>query len=399
MTGAASLPYPTGAPSAPTHGAAAVTMPRVLLFYSRTGAGHYRVAQTLAAELVRLDPRLHVTMHDGLVQTALGLRTDPSATYLLLSTRLLPAFNLFYRLTDRRSGIEALRALIRAVWGRSFRRVLEREQPDVIVSTHHFMSPSTVRPLPRPAPFVTVVTDIGKPHRLWFDPGARAIVVPHPEMIDYASPALRTWNGRVGSQPELLCFGFPVDEKFRRVTPAPHPTHRILVMGGGSGAGGMAAQVEVLARAFPRHQIVAICGWNEALRRRLAALPYSNVQVLGFVDNPQDYLAGCDLVVTKAGPSTILEAAALGRPLIITRWVGLQERANVDFVVQRQLGLYCPRLDDLPQAVLAIYRAYASFAFRAPPDLHTGAARIAAFVARLASQASNASSARAPELD
>src|SRR5688572_19884546 len=98
-------------------------MPKVLIFYSRTGAGHFRVAQTLAEELRSHDPDLDVVMHDALAQTGFGLRTDPSATFRLLSTELLPLFNLTYRLTDNSAGLASLRQFVRRVWGRRFRHL------------------------------------------------------------------------------------------------------------------------------------------------------------------------------------------------------------------------------------------------------------------------------------
>lgn len=49
--------------------------------------------------------------------------------------------------------------------------------------------------------------------------------------------------------------------------------------------------------------------------------PRGNVDVvgLGFVENMADYMVAADVVVTKAGPGTIAEAAAVGLPVMLTR--------------------------------------------------------------------------------
>ena len=58
-----------------------------------------------------------------------------------------------------------------------------------------------------------------------------------------------------------------------------------------------------------------------------------------------------DVIITKAGPGTIMEAAALERKLIITGAVGLQEAGNIDFVLTNKLGTHCPKQGDAARGV------------------------------------------------
>ena len=56
--------------------------------------------------------------------------------------------------------------------------------------------------------------------------------------------------------------------------------------------------------------MVAICGNNLDLAGRLKARTYPpnvHVVVKGFQKNIDEYMAACDLLVTKAGPGTIAE--------------------------------------------------------------------------------------------
>jgi len=69
------------------------------------------------------------------------------------------------------------------------------------------------------------------------------------------------------------------------------------------------------------------------------------------VDNMEQLMAASDVVVTKAGPGTLMEALVMRRPVIITEAVGLQERGNIDFVLQRGLGEYSKRIPDIVAAV------------------------------------------------
>lgn len=66
-----------------------------------------------------------------------------------------------------------------------------------------------------------------------------------------------------------------------------------------------------------------------------------NVIPLGFVNEMAKYMVAADVLVTKAGPGTIAEAASVGLPVLLTSFLPGQEEGNVDFVVNKQFGCYC----------------------------------------------------------
>jgi hypothetical protein len=61
----------------------------------------------------------------------------------------------------------------------------------------------------------------------------------------------------------------------------------------------------------------------------------------------EELMGASDLVITKAGPGTLMEALVLGRPVIVTEAIGMQERGNIDFVLNHELGVFCPTIDRL----------------------------------------------------
>ena len=65
-------------------------------------------------------------------------------------------------------------------------------------------------------------------------------------------------------------------------------------------------------------------------------------------------MSACDVVVTKAGPGTIMETATLGKPLILTGAVGMQEEGNIGFVTEARLGFFCPDPVHAAQAAAAM---------------------------------------------
>jgi len=68
--------------------------------------------------------------------------------------------------------------------------------------------------------------------------------------------------------------------------------------------------------------------------------PQVIVQPLGFVSNMAEYMVAADILITKAGPGTIAEAASLGLPVLLTSFLPGQEEGNVDFVLEKKFGQY-----------------------------------------------------------
>lgn len=52
-------------------------------------------------------------------------------------------------------------------------------------------------------------------------------------------------------------------------------------------------------------------------------------------------VVAADVLVTKAGPGTIAEAAAVGLPVMVTSFLPGQEAGNVDIVLNAGFGDYC----------------------------------------------------------
>jgi len=66
---------------------------------------------------------------------------------------------------------------------------------------------------------------------------------------------------------------------------------------------------------------------------------------LGFVTNMAEYMVSADVLVSKAGPGTIAEAAALSLPVLLTSFLPGQEEGNVDFVIKGKFGAFVPDTD------------------------------------------------------
>jgi 1,2-diacylglycerol 3-beta-galactosyltransferase len=68
---------------------------------------------------------------------------------------------------------------------------------------------------------------------------------------------------------------------------------------------------------------------------------------LGFVTQMAEYMVAADILVSKAGPGTISEAAALSLPILLTSFLPGQEEGNVDYVINAGFGAYCHDSDPI----------------------------------------------------
>ena len=119
----------------------------------------------------------------------------------------------------------------------------------------------------------------------------------------------------------------------------------VLMTGGGAGIGRLMPIAQAVARRLSRHhpkaQMVIVTGQNRTLYRQLCAEAWPiPVFVRGYVENMAEWLAAADMLITKAGPGTLAEAACLGVPVMITGYIPGQETGNVAWTVEHGAGVF-----------------------------------------------------------
>ena len=333
--------------------------PRILILFSDTGGGHRAAARALTDALKLFDPTCVVTVADPLMAQGPAVVRRLASLYSPMIQRSRVAWGAVYHSSNTKPTFAA----IRAVFGRGVRKVtvelIKKHDPDVLLSVHPLLNHMTYQAIQkcgRPRALMTVITDLVDFHRGWTFSQADLVVAPT-ELARKVAIRRRVPPDRV----KLL--GLPVDLRFRPPAPGEKQALRrrfgldesrftILVMGGAAGAGSLLKQVRMLAWELQQWQVVAICGRNEKLRRRLARVHFATpTLVLGFVDYMPELMRACDVTVTKAGPGAIAEALATGLPLIITGFLPGQESPNVDFVVKSGVGKFSPKEADLLEEV------------------------------------------------
>lgn len=187
---------------------------------------------------------------------------------------------------------------------------------------------------------------------LWAEPAAQLVVAP--------SEAARRSLLRLGLPADRIrVVGYPVSPAFLRPAAQPPLTSglRITVSLGGEGTG---ADPVPLIRSLLEagHHTEVLTGRNSALLAGLERLQDGSGRLVlhGFTDRVADIIAGSHLTVGKAGPASVMESLALGRPFLATGYAGLNELAVIRFLEQRGLGRLVSSTGQLLEAADAYRR-------------------------------------------
>jgi 1,2-diacylglycerol 3-beta-galactosyltransferase len=292
---------------------------------------------------------------------------DPMSDHHLLAGRLTALYgpitrrvpflwSASYRVTNMEPTVRLFQHAIGRGLRRKLRRVLE-PLPELVASFHPLLNHVAVDVIPSGIPRVTVITDWVDFHRAWTDLQADCIICP-------SDAAYQLCRRRGVPASRLARAGLPIHPRFqdamarlpdktsarRALRLRPHaPT--VLLAGGGDGTEPLGKYAAALSQSTLDVQVLAVCGRNAALARRIREQSHAGVHVFGFVDNMPELLLASDLLATRAGPGMIAEGLAAGCPLLLTGYLPGQEEGNVREVVRKQLGQFVPRPEDLVRAV------------------------------------------------
>ncbi len=337
---------------------------RILFAISDTGSGHRSAAVAIKAALEQLsDGEIECHLVDMLASTGVPVVRDAPNLYDTLRDNWLSLFDLVYRATDGRRRVDTITWMLYFSAHRNILQVLEQIQPHMVVSVHALTNRfiGNTRYVYRLSfHFITVVTDLVSLHAAWADPQAEICVVPSQEAYDRQM--------KVGMpEDKLVLTGFPVHPKFihyqrsrteaRQILHISQDRFTVLLTSGGVDSALVRELLQRLTKTYPDNQFLVVTAKNTELRESLEELNLGElVHIYGFVNNMEELMGASDIVISKAGPGTLMEALVIGRPVIVTEAVGMQERGNIDFVLNHELGLFCPTIDRIVPAVAELMK-------------------------------------------
>jgi UDP-N-acetylglucosamine:LPS N-acetylglucosamine transferase len=308
--------------------------PRALILTAKTGGGHLSLADAIRDQI------------SGEFECSIQ---DPQPAFLHQHYRAVSRYALWlwaaeYRVTNTpERALQAQRFYARLM-AQNLRLLFDHARPDIVISTHPFLTYSVMRVLRKwewHIPFVMLFTDPKDLHAAWMiEKGADMTFAPTRETHAQALAA--------GFSPERLrMIGWPVRGQFyragaqdraaflRRIGLDPRK-FTVFLQGGGEGSAQFGRTVKHVLDAGANVQIILACGTNELLKVRYNHTP--NVRALAFTKEIAPYMAAADVVMGKAGPNMLFESVTLGKPFIATTYIPGQEGCNLQMIEHYDLG-------------------------------------------------------------
>jgi UDP-N-acetylglucosamine:LPS N-acetylglucosamine transferase len=222
-------------------------------------------------------------------------------------------------------------------------------EPDLVVSLvpnfNKVLFESLASALPG-VPYVTVLTDLADvPPNFWIERRQpQHFVCGTPRALEQAR-AMGHDESRLHATSGMIirpAFYEPLSldrasEQHRLGLDPNRPTGLVLFGGHGS-----KAMLGIARRLADTTQLILVCGHNQALARRLQALPGSAARVVvGFTTDIPRYMQLADFFIGKPGPGSLSEAVQQGLPVIVVdnALTMPQERYNAKWIIENELGM------------------------------------------------------------
>lgn len=207
-------------------------------------------------------------------------------------------------------------------------------KPDQILCTH-FAPPYLIQNFLNQTPIATVVTDY-YPCRLWAMYKNQKYFVAH----EYTKKQLEKY----GILPKnIIISGIPVGINFIKKTletKVENAEKNILIMPAPKGQIKLKNLINELVQNFPDFKITIICGKNKNQKSKLEKIytDKNKIEILGLINNTEDYISKASIIISKAGGITVSEILTLQKPLVIINPIPGQETKNTKFLLENNLA-------------------------------------------------------------
>ena len=323
---------------------------RVLILSA--SAGHIRAAQAVEKAFLQLKAAKELRNIDTLDYTNKLFQKLYSKAYIELVDKAPDVLGWLYDHFDKPWKNQKERLAFDKLNTGPFIKMIKDYQPELAVCTH-FLPAEIISWLKQKKRLAThqaiIVTDFDV-HAMW--------LCQHYEHYFVAMEETKAHMQELGIPAEKITVsGIPIDPIFaqhkdkaemRKKHGLDADLPAILISAGGFGVGPMEMLIESLKKLKNKVQVIAICGRNEELKKRLETacgqLPANypvKIFPVGYTTEMDEYMSAADLLLGKPCGLTTSEALAKELPLVIVNPIQGQEERNSDHLLEEGAAIRC----------------------------------------------------------
>jgi processive 1,2-diacylglycerol beta-glucosyltransferase len=311
----------------------------ILILYTSSGYGHKKIAENFAAVLG--------TEHDvdlkDIFEVQKGVLSEWGPRIYLKLLKYIPGlWGFFYTNPIFQKVLQLVNPLRIKIAGKNSGKVVEALQQkhyDIIITTQTSAS-AIVSYLKShgifQGKFVITFTDFHL-HKYWLYENADMYLAnieeQKEEMLELGIPENKIAICGVTVIPKQV----PLPSEIRAKYGVGDNEKVVLYLGGGRGLG---IEPNVLAELRGiEGRVIVVCGKNEELRAELDQMfsGDNKIHVLGYVDGLDELYSIADLVISKPGGMSVVEALYYRLPILVSSYIPGQEKLNYDYLAERSL--------------------------------------------------------------
>ncbi len=339
-------------------------MKKVLILTTSYGHGHMSTAEAIREGILLVNTKkVEVDIVDFTDIISEFLNKATKRMYIDAAKYVPYLYKLFFELTDTEIASKAINELNYIFSRDKILNFFRNKSPDLIIcnSPHWQYIASLARQEEfKKTPMVSVVTDIVTIHSSW--------IIGEPDYFLVSNKETRISLHAMGvANIKIKVLGYPVKSAFYDHGKSQQILNQlgiannqktILFLASGLKPSFVQDTLNEINRLAIDSQIITITGKDDKLFKKLKSRQHNDTMLISWTSSLADFVKASDIVITKAGGSSIMECIVAKKPVVVSKIIPGQENGNAAYISDNRLGIVALEPSQIAGAITDILTHY-----------------------------------------